>query len=217
MTRLNNPWNTERLKKVRAEQSDPLVQYIIVRKSSPLPIADLAAQAAQAVREAAIFADDPRYAENYALWLAQSFRKKCKRARDSEWLRLQEEFDHKMVGDVMALPPRKHSEREELLDKMNLLRSVKVAGALPIFDGPAADTTFLVNADLGMSDGKTIAQVCHGALRTDQRGTVAVTSATAEQMNKAAERWDVWTVQDAGHTEVAPGSETVLVLDRPDS
>jgi hypothetical protein len=223
MARLNNPWDNDRLKSVRARQADPIVQYILTAKTTQLSAAELDEQAAVAVRRAARFADDPVWGELYGMWLAQSFRKVCLRGSGGQFDRAVAELDCEVYGEVAVLPPRRKSERERILEQMQNLAYVKNPEPLPAWAEPAADLTLVVNGDLGMTHGKMIAQVGHGALRPawpagrvdDPNATVAVCQAGAAELARICEEHDVWVVQDAGHTEIEPGSETVFVISRP--
>jgi peptidyl-tRNA hydrolase len=113
----------------------------------------------------------------------------------------------------------RRSTRPRLLEQMQNLVMLKHDDPLPEFAEPVAGLNLVVNSSLGMSDGKTLAQLGHGALRpvwpeaeVDPNLPVSVYQATAEQLDALATRYDVWVVQDAGFTEIAPGSETVVVL-----
>jgi len=98
----------------------------------------------------------------------------------------------------------------------------------------------VVRQDLGMSTGKMIAQACHAAVgssemakkenhkswrswRDEGAKKVALEAESLEELQELAEKADdmdvtYMLIQDAGHTEVAPGTVTVLGLgpDRAD-
>ena len=91
------------------------------------------------------------------------------------------------------------------------------AGSLPSLSGePEPGTLALVVAtELGMSSGKTLAQIGHAALMVDLDPDLSL-----EVVGAGADEWAllepdaVAVVRDGGLTELAPGSETVLVLQR---
>ncbi len=90
------------------------------------------------------------------------------------------------------------------------------AGALPVLGGhrPLPGVlTLVVATDLGMSAGKTLAQIGHAALMADLDPAleVRVVGAAGRDWESLA-RSAAAVVRDGGLTEVAPGSETVLVF-----
>jgi len=106
--------------------------------------------------------------------------------------------------------------RDRVLVRMQTLSDE--AGLLPQLDpDDLGDLTLVVATDLGMTSGKALAQIGHAALMADLdaefdrgldlrvvgKGGVgwAALAASAEAV-----------VRDGGLTEIAPGSETVLVM-----
>ncbi len=193
---------------------DPLVMYLVVRRRTTRPFAELANAAAIATRRCAHrYREDDRWRDGFDDWWRHSFRKVCLRAEPREWegVRL---LDHERVGDVACLPPVRRSVRDRVLVRMQTLS--EEAGPLPELEGDDAvggDLTLVVATDLCMSSGKTLAQVGHAALMADLDPDLAVRVAGA-----GGERWAELTriavevVRDGGLTEIVPGSETVLVL-----
>jgi peptidyl-tRNA hydrolase len=127
---------------------------------------------------------------------------------------------------VLALPPRRRSARSETLTKLQAMASelepIDVVDEVP---APAdGEVIYIVNPSIEMSTGKTMAQVAHaatGAAATGQveawveRGCPArvVVPKTKAMFERACddERL-VAHVEDAGLTEVPPGTITVLAL-----
>jgi hypothetical protein len=123
---------------------------------------------------------------------------------------------------VLALPPRRRSERSEILTKLQAMSSQMTPP--PASAEPDADrVTYVVNPRFAMSSGKTIAQVAHAAVLAAETGALhgwiaagcpgrvvapgpAVFAALCERDDLAAR------VEDAGLTEVPPGTVTVLAL-----
>jgi peptidyl-tRNA hydrolase len=199
-----------------ASDDDPLVMYVVVRRRTTRPFAELATATALATRRCAHrFRDDDRWRDGFADWWRHSFRKVCLRAEPREWEAVRD-LDHERVGDVACLPPVRRSERDRVLARMQALSDE--AGPLPELEDPGASgLTLVAAAGLGMSAGKTLAQIGHAALMTDDLDpglAVRVAGASAEQW--AVLRGSATAiVRDGGLTELTPGSETVLVLEAP--
>ena len=193
---------------------DPLVMYLVVRRRTTRPFAELATAAALATRRCARrYRDDERWRDGFDDWWRHSFRKVCLRAEPREWEAVRE-LDHERVGDVACLPPvRRCSARPRA--RRGCRRSSDEAGSLP----PLASTlepgslTLVVATELGMSAGKTLAQIGHAALMADldpdlERRRRRCSAAEWARLARDAAA----IVRDGGLTELTPGSETVLVL-----
>jgi len=200
-------------------EDDALVMYLVVRRRTTRPFAELATAAALATRRCAYrFRADERWRDGFEEWWRHSFRKVCLRADPREWDDLRA-LDHERVGYVACLPPVRRSRRDRVLVRMQTLS--EEAGPLPEFDpDDLGDLTLVVATDLGMSSGKALAQIGHAALMTDldlglDKGldlrVVGGDGARWATLVGAAEV----VVRDGGLTEIAPGSETVLVLRPP--
>ena len=188
--------------------------YLVVRRRTTRPFAELARAAALATRRcAARFRDDEGWRDGFENWWRHSFRKVCLRAEPREWEAMRE-LDHERVGDVACLPPVRRAARDRVLVRMQTLGGE--AGELPEApDEPTPGLTLVVASDLGMSAGKTLAQIGHAALMADLDPDLEVTVAAAhgaawERLARTAAA----VVRDGGLTELPRGSETVLVLVR---
>jgi peptidyl-tRNA hydrolase len=209
---------------------DPYRMFLVVRRGAidDLETGGVLAGAA-AVACLRRFADDPDHAEAIAAWRARPG-KVTLRARGGQWDELLRSEPLALAGDpdgasVAALPPRRRSERSDLLVRRLQAMSSELSPP-PAEDDPVAvpdRLTYALNPRLEMSSGKTLAQIAHAATAAAQRpeldgwvaagcpGRVVVPSATAfgrlcRSGGLAAE------VVDAGLTEVAPGTVTVLAL-----
>lgn len=192
--------------------SDPLVMFIVVRRRTVRPFAELATAAAVATRRCARrYREDDRWRDGFDDWWRHSFRKVCLRAEPGEWEGVRT-LDHERVGDVACLPPLRRSLRDPRLARMQVLSGE--AGLLPTGARPAPGVlTLVVATDLSMSAGKTIAQIGHAALMADGDPglDVRVFGAGGREWHDLS-RSAAAVVRDGGLTEIAPGSETVLVL-----
>jgi hypothetical protein len=193
---------------------DPLRMYLVLQRGAVGELARAGALAgAAAVRCVREFAGDPAL----EAWRERPG-KVCLRARtESQWRQVLEEPRAVAVDAVIALAPRRRSERGPLLER---LQAMSTALEPPPETAPPHDgITYLLNPRLTMSSGKTIAQIAHAAVmaadrRDDWDGLPATVLAPPPPVFDAAcERDDLAAkVVDAGLTEVPPGTVTVLAL-----
>jgi hypothetical protein len=125
---------------------------------------------------------------------------------------------------VIALPPRRRSERGQVLQQMQAMTSeLAPPPAEPEPDANPPALTYLLNPRLEMSSGKTLAQIAHAAVMAADGGGLEawvaagcpgrVLAPSRATFRAAARRDDLAArVADAGLTEVAPGTITVLAL-----
>lgn len=239
MPELLNPLsNDEIAARARAEQDDPLAMYLVVREARvpDLPAAALIEAGAQAtVRCVDEYLNDPAHAESFHEWYAGSFRKITLRADEKQWLRLHDEFDLALGFDsfeqtlgvdfpsVAALPPLRKSARPQLLKRLQAFKGDELT--LPAFESVSTDSiTLVVNDAVEMSVGKTVAQAGHAALVLLKLKPGAWQQAWRERelpflVRSADGSWDeiidqheCAVIRDAGITEVAPRSATVLAV-----
>ncbi|WCB95480.1 hypothetical protein DSM104299_04228 [Baekduia alba] len=213
---------------------DPYRMYLVVRRGAfeELETGCVLAGAA-AVAAVRRFADHPDYAEAVAAWKERPG-KVALRARGGQWDDVLGDEPHAQAGDldgaaVLALPPMRRSERSELIAR-KLQAFASTLADLPEVDEIDADDTLLtyvVNPSITMSTGKTMAQVAHAATMSSYTGDVepwiqAGCPARAVKP-KAKALFDALCadtdatrlsakVEDAGLTEVPPGTITVLAI-----
>lgn len=201
---------------------DPLRMYFVIRRGAfeeLAPAGELAGAAAvRCVRE---FSDDPRLVE----WRPRPG-KVVLRARGGQWPELLETERHVLAGDpdgecVVALPPRRRSERGPLLERMQAMTSeLAPPPSEPRRPGPLA---YLVNPSIEMSSGKTLAQIAHAAVMAAESvglGGWVEAGCPAQVVRPARTRFEELCrtpglparVEDAGLTEVPPGTVTVLAI-----
>jgi Peptidyl-tRNA hydrolase PTH2 len=202
--------------------NDPLRMYLVLQRGAVASLAragELAGAAAVACVRA--FDGDPAL----VAWRPRPG-KVCLRARTaSQWRQVLEE-PHALAGDAdgesaVALPPRRRSERGPLLERLQAMSSELEP---PPESAPPGDgVTYLINPELAMSSGKTIAQVAHAAVMAADTGRLEdwvaagcpaqVLAPPPAAFAVACRRADLAArVVDAGLTEVAPGTITVLAL-----
>ncbi len=172
------------------------------------------------------FGEDPDHQEAIAGWKERPG-KVTLRARGGQWDQVLREEDFAYAGDlddasVLALPPRRRSARSETLTKLQAMASELTP--VPVTDDLPDSFTYVINPAIEMSTGKTMAQVAHAATGAAATGDV---EAWVDQgcpasvvVPKTPEAWKaacasdrlVAKVEDAGLTEVPPGTVTVLAL-----
>jgi hypothetical protein len=198
---------------------DPLRMYLVVLRGA---VSDLPTAGALAGAAAVACVREPAFAEAVAAWRPRPG-KVCLRARNrSQWEQVLE-LPHALAGDaVAALPPRRRSERGPLLERLQAMST-------DLGDAPASSpplpgaVTYLVNPEAPMSSGKTLAQIAHAAVMAADGGGLEewvaagcpgqVLAPAPADFRAACARFDlVARVADAGLTEVAPGTVTVLAL-----
>jgi hypothetical protein len=132
------------------------------------------------------------------------------RARSaSQWARVLEEPHAAASDGVVALPPRRRSERGDALTKIQAM-STELEPPPPTCDAALA---YALNPAIEMSSGKALAQIAHAAVMAaglgfDVSGARVIAPSSFDLDGCVAE------VRDSGLTEVAPGTITVRVLVR---
>jgi peptidyl-tRNA hydrolase len=213
---------------------DPYRMYLVVRRGAFDELAvgcELAGAAAvKAVRR---FGADPEYEEAVAAWKVRPG-KVTLRARGGQWDEVLRQESFEYAGDldgaaVLALPPIRRSERSELIArKLQAFASELVP--IPTVDtrptpDPGGRMTYVINPALEMSTGKTMAQVAHAATMSAATGRVdawidagcpgRAVVPESQKLFDALCRADgdlSAKVEDAGLTEVPPGTITVLAI-----
>lgn len=210
---------------------DPYRMYLVVRRGAFEDLATgcvLAGAAAVACLRR--FGEDEVWREAVEAWRERPG-KVTLRARGGQWDAVLREEDFAYAGDldgaaVIALPPRRRSARSETLTKLQAMASelepVEVVDAVPApSDG---ELVYVINPEIEMSTGKTMAQVAHAATGAAATGEVEAwvaagcparvvvpKRARTFQETCGSERL-VAKVEDAGLTEVPPGTITVLAI-----
>ena len=206
--------------------------YLIVRKGSGATYGELLAAAAQAtVACATTYASSAKWGEAMSEWYEQSFRKVTLRADESEWEKLARFTGSRalVAGQevLAALPPRRKSEREPLLRRLQVFNADSASLPEKKVRELARFPNLLVvmNGHVEMSAGKAIAQVGHAALAairdTDPHALtlwqrkgcpVDIAAAGETQWGLLRALPEACLIRDNGLTEVDPGTETALAF-----
>src|SRR4051812_32311260 len=185
--------------------------YLVVRRGAIADLdrlGELAGAAAVACLRA--FAGDPAIAE----WRPRPGKVVLRARSPAQWARVLEEPHAGDENAVVALPPRRRSERGEALEK---LQAMSTELQPPPEDG-RGPITYALNPRAHMSSGKTLAQIAHGAVMAAALDPAwAAAGCPARVIAPDAAAFDalpdcIAEVADAGLTEVAPGTITVRVL-----
>jgi peptidyl-tRNA hydrolase len=197
---------------------DPWVMYYVVRSGVPFSLERaMAAAGAAAVECVERFGADERWRERP--------RKVALRADEAEFAQVQAEEPCAVEQEVLlCLPPRRRSERSELLAALD-----------PFTDAPrpkeeepdmrSPTMAYVIRPGVMRTAGKAMAQAGHAALmcvetfaaeHAGRFGAWREAGRPGELLTESWERYredpEAVTVSDAGHTQVAPGTETVIAL-----
>ena len=210
MPEIDNPYDDEMKIRLRAEQDDPTVMYLVVRKATPATFVVLAEDAVRATRRCVNeLRDAPAWQASFTEWLSRSFRKVTLRAEPREWEALLA-LDHVREGDVLCLPPRRRAACEKAIKRLQAHKGTMDLPALVV--GPGLNLA--VNGSVEMSAGKALAQLAHCALMRGDDVSLPIHVGVLDPARwQALQReHDVAIVRDAGLTEITPGSETVMAF-----
>ena len=169
-------------------------------------------------------APDARYSRNLRSWYGERIRKIARRARGTQWERVQSlpGVTVSVAGaSARALVPAPVGEEDRLVAKLQIGGTELPHDAVP---GSLDEATPIiwVDSDLGMTVGKAAAQVGHGSMllaavlgedaawRWARDGFPLQVREVPRAELPDAPAADV-VVVDAGFTEIAPGSATVMV------
>lgn len=218
-----------------ADPRDEAPQFVLplvvrIEKAAPPARTDALETAARAVL--AILADersngDGEWARAISDWQDARIRKVVRRARGAEWRRASELPGITVTGEhaeVRVFPPVPLDGWPKELIKLQVSGTDLEDPAAPDAAAPGPGSAVLwLNPELDMSAGKTMAQAGHGAQLVWWRLSDAQRKAWREagfplvvRTAPSAERWAELTgsglpvVRDAGFTEIAPGSCTVV-------
>jgi peptidyl-tRNA hydrolase len=215
-----------------ADPADVLAMAMVLRieKSEPPDRTDLLTAAARAVVLLCLderSAGDGPWAEPMDDWCDARIRKIARRARGAHWFAAQEVWGVTATeGDASAraFVPGRVGDLDRRIARLQI-GGTEVEGEVPT-DRPAGGVVLWTNAALEMTVGKLAAQVGHAAMLAAKLLTpdeavrwrladcpLAVRESTPERWHELLAADSAGTavaVRDAGFTEIAPGSVTVI-------
>ncbi|MFJ5921565.1 aminoacyl-tRNA hydrolase [Kitasatospora sp. NPDC092948] len=220
-----------------AEDRDSHDQYVLplvvrLEKAEPPRRTDALETSARAVltllSDPRVTADDGEWAERVKAWEDARIRKVVRRARGGEWRKANELPGITVTGEsaeVRVFPPIPLDGWPKELAKLQV-SGTELDDPAPPAPAPEGVPVLWLNPELQMSAGKTMAQTGHAAqlawweLDDAQRKQWAESGFPLAVRTATAADWPTLTdgrlpvVRDAGFTEIAPGSCTV-VADHP--
>ena len=199
-----------------AVTDDPYAMYYVVRKDARLTFGQaMAIAGSAAVRCRNEFRESERFREAFDAWDERP-RKVALRASADEMDEVRRELPCSYDGDeLLCLPPMRKSERPPLLVDLRPFTDAPRPKETP--DPPAGPAlVYVIRPGVIKTMGKAMAQAGHAATGAAERGLEAWPAVTRaaddEQWASLRERTDAVVVADGGHTQVAPGTETVIAL-----
>lgn len=155
-------------------------------------------------------------------WYSHRIRKVARRARNKAWDDVQA-LPGVTVGSVRAFVPSAVGDVPHAIAKLQIKGTELEEGEdLPLVEGAPL---IAVDSSLAMSAGKAAAQVGHAAMLlaaaqdlewvldwAEQGFPLNVREVSADQFREYCDRPGAVAVRDAGYTEVAPGSTTVVAI-----
>jgi hypothetical protein len=186
--------------------------YLVVRRGA-IEELDRLGELAGAAAVACLREFAASHAEAIGEWTPRPGKVVLRARSPAQWARVLEEPHSGDDDAIVAIPPRRRSERGEALTRLQAM-STELTPPPAEGRGPV---TYALNPRWPMSTGKTLAQIAHGAVMAaaDEAWVEAGCPARVIAPDEAA--FDALTdcvaeVRDAGLTEVPPGTITVRVL-----
>ncbi len=190
--------------------------YYVVRKDVRLTLGQaMAIAGAAAVRCVRELGRDPRFVDAFAAWHDRA-RKVALRAGAEEIEQVKAEVPCAVEGDdLLCLPPMRKSQRSELLAALRPFTDApRPKEPPPEPEDPAL--VYVLRPGVLKTMGKAMAQAGHAATAADERGFAVlpaiVRAAGDDDWRRLRELDRSVVVTDGGHTQVAPGTETVVAL-----
>lgn len=205
-------------------QPDELVQPIILRIDKEDPSTEDEGISAVARATVIAYLQDPQNDE-WQVWASQAFAKSVRRANPKMFAKVLELFPEQMISEVgkaqaVGLPPLPAADLPKLIAKL------QVSGTeLPKSDEVlVAHVNIVLNKSLEMSTGKAAAQAAHAlfAWLTEAQpelienwlkshAPVGIKQLPRAEFDKLRAKASGPVIQDAGRTEIEPGSTTAFV------
>ncbi|WP_413454973.1 peptidyl-tRNA hydrolase [Glutamicibacter sp. FR1] len=210
---------------LRDRDPGELIQPIILRIDKEDPSSE--DEGLSAVARAAVIAylQDPQNPD-WQQWASQAFAKSVRRANPKMFAKVLEMFPEQMVSEVgkaqaVGLPPLPAADLPKLIAKL------QVSGTqLPKADEVLnAEINIVLNKSLDMSTGKAAAQAAHALFAwlteapaesveawLQSHAPVGIRHLPRKDFEQLSRQAAGPVIQDAGRTEIEPGSVTAFVM-----
>ncbi len=201
-----------------------LVQPIILLVDREEPASEQHGIAAAALASAKAYLQDPGNPD-WRTWADGAFAKSVRRADAKMFAKVLADFPEHVLatvgeGRAVGLPPMPAANLPKLLAKLQVSGTQLPKGT----SLPAQPLSIVMNASLEMSTGKAAAQAAHALLAWVLESKpaavqawaangfpVGVVELPAKEFRKGARQSAGPVIQDAGRTEIEPGSTTAYV------
>ncbi|MEG2422812.1 peptidyl-tRNA hydrolase [Glutamicibacter sp.] len=210
---------------LRDRDPGELVQPIILRIDKEDPSSE--DEGLSAVARAAVIAylQDPQNPD-WQQWASQAYAKSVRRANPKMFAKVLEMFPEQMVSEVgkaraVGLPPLPAADLPKLIAKLQV-SGTQLPKAEEVLD---AQISIVLNKSLNMSTGKAAAQAAHAlfAWLTESpaeeveawlhaHAPVGIKHLPRREFDRLSRQAAGPVIQDAGRTEIEPGSVTAFVI-----
>ncbi|KWR72702.1 hypothetical protein RN04_05710 [Arthrobacter sp. W1] len=212
---------------LRDRDPGELVQPIILRIDKEDPSSE--DEGLSAVARAAVIAylQDPQNPD-WQQWASQAFAKSVRRANPKMFAKVLEMFPEQMVSEVgkaqaVGLPPLPAADLPKLIAKLQV-SGTQLPKADEVLD---AKINIVLNKSLEMSTGKAAAQAAHALFAwlteapaesveawLQSQAPVGIMHLPRKDFEQLSRQAAGPVIQDAGRTEIEPGSVTAFVMSK---
>lgn len=212
---------------LRDRDPGELVQPIILRIDKEDPSSE--DEGLSAVARAAVIAylQDPQNPD-WQQWASQAFAKSVRRANPKMFAKVLEMFPEQMVSEVgkaqaVGLPPLPAADLPKLIAKLQV-SGTQLPKADEVLD---AEINIVLNKSLEMSTGKAAAQAAHALFAwlteapaesveawLQSHAPVGIRHLPLKDFEQLSRQAAGPVIQDAGRTEIEPGSVTAFVMSK---
>lgn len=212
---------------LRDRDPGELVQPIILRIDKEDPSSE--DEGLSAVARAAVIAylQDPQNPD-WQQWASQAFAKSVRRANPKMFAKVLEMFPEQMVSEVgkaqaVGLPPLPAADLPKLIAKLQV-SGTQLPKADEVLD---AKINIVLNKSLEMSTGKAAAQAAHALFAwlteapaesveawLQSQAPVGIRHLPRKDFEQLSRQAAGPVIQDAGRTEIEPGSVTAFVMSK---
>lgn len=212
---------------LRDRDPGELVQPIILRIDKEDPSSEDEGLSAVARASVIAYLQDPQNPD-WQQWASQAFAKSVRRANPKMFAKVLEMFPEQMVSEVgkaqaVGLPPLPAADLPKLIAKLQV-SGTQLPKADEVLD---AKINIVLNKSLEMSTGKAAAQAAHALFAwlteapaesveawLQSHAPVGIRHLPRKDFEQLSRQAVGPVIQDAGRTEIEPGSVTAFVMSK---